>query len=79
MEIEILFTVTKEYSWTGQLTDLPKEVRKGGKLTVREDGETVVNEEELSERLDDVALEKLAKDAEEQDATYDLQAIEQVS
>jgi hypothetical protein len=77
MEIEIMFTVTTEYSWTGELTDLPAAVRKGGKLTKREEGETVLNEEELTDRLDDAALASLVKQADEQGAEYELQGVEE--
>lgn len=76
MEIEIMFSVTTEYSWTGELTDLPKEIRKGGKLTRREDGETVLNDDVLDERLDG-NLHLLIKTAEESDTQYELQSVEE--
>lgn len=59
--VEITFTVTTEYAWSGDISELPAYVRKGGKLTKREDGETVLNEDALSERLDDEILSKLIK------------------
>ena len=77
MEIEIMFTVTTEYSWVGDLNDLPVAVRKGGKLTKREEGETVLNEEELTDRLNDVALASLVKQADEQHTEYELQGVEE--
>lgn len=78
MEIAIYFTRTTEYTWQGDLTDLPAAVRKG--VTKREDGETVLDDELLGERLTDEVLEKLIKsktNLDIQDDQYEVSEIEQ--
>jgi hypothetical protein len=79
MEIAIYFTRITEFRWQGELTELPAALRKG--VTRREDGETVLDEDALGEKLDDLAMEKLTKGraaAEVDDESYELGQIEEV-
>lgn len=78
MEISITFTVTNEYVWSGDLSDLPARIRKGGKLTRREDGETVLDEDALSDRLDDGALSELVKYSEVESEEFELEDVTEV-
>jgi hypothetical protein len=61
-DIEISFTLTTEYTWSGPASDLPPAARKGIWRGRGDDRE--LNEEALSENLTDEILARLAKKAE---------------
>jgi hypothetical protein len=75
MEIYICFTKTTQYTWSGELSELPAAARKGAVTGRGDDAE--LNEETLGENLIDEILEKLAKKADINETTFEVDELGQ--